>query len=78
MDFQQWLQDTVSQGLQARWDAEYLEKFNVARQTPAQPVGAGGAAAQLPVKAAPMVSPVVLIGGVALLAAGLYFVMRGD
>jgi hypothetical protein len=71
-----WLQDVVKSGLTARWDAETLEKFGVARQTPAQPVGTGAASQLVPQEGAPMVSPLVLLGGAAARALGLFFVLR--
>lgn len=75
-DWQSWLQGVVKDGLTAKWDAEYLQRFGVARQTPLQPVGTGnGVVAQAPMPA-PRVSPLILLGGVAALGAALYFVMR--
>lgn len=74
--WQGWLQDVVKTGLTARWDAEYLERFGVARQVPAQAIGAGGAGAIVPTQGAPMFSPMMLLGGAVALSAALYFLLR--
>lgn len=75
-DWGAWLRRAVDKGLTAKWDAEYLRPFTVASQVPAQPVGTGAAGQIIVNGQAPMLSPLVLLGGAAALALGLYFVLR--
>ena len=71
----EWIQGVAEQGLAAKWDAEYMERFGVARQTPAVPVGEGAAGAVVPL-AAPPLSPMFVIGGGLALIAAFYFLLK--
>jgi hypothetical protein len=73
--WQDWALRVAERGLAAKWDAEYLTKFSPDSQQPVA-TGTGRAGVIVPQRPAPMLSPVVLLGGGLAVAAALYFLLR--